>query len=82
MITLSQLTALLGCAALINLAYLILATIIIVLMRAKIFAIHSKLFKLDERELGVKYFDFLSTYKIMTFVFVVAPYIALKLMGH
>jgi hypothetical protein len=34
------------------------------------------------KELDSKYFDFLSPYKIMTLVFIVAPYIALKIMGQ
>lgn len=81
MITLSQLTALLGWASVINITYLLLATITIVFMRDTISSIHSKMFKVDGKELDSRYFDFLSTYKIMTLVFFVAPYIALKIMG-
>lgn len=33
-------------------------------------------------ELSSKYFDFLSNYKIVTLVFMVAPYLALKVMGN
>ncbi len=80
MMTLSQLTELLGWASVINIAYLLLATIIIVFMKGGISSIHSKIFRVDEKELDSKYFDFLSTYKIMTLVFIVAPYIALKIM--
>ncbi len=82
MFTLSQLTELLGWVSVINIAYLLLATIIIAFMRGAISSIHSKMFRLDAKELDSKYFDFLSTYKIMTLVFIVAPYIALKIMGQ
>jgi hypothetical protein len=82
MITLSQLTELLGWATVINIAYLLLATLILVFMRGAISSIHSKMFDLDKKELSSKYFDFLSTYKILTLVFIVAPYIALKIMGQ
>jgi hypothetical protein len=82
MITLSQLTELLGWASVINIAYLVLATLMLILMKSSIASIHTKLFKSDSQKLNSKYFDFLSTYKIATLVFIVAPYIALKIMGH
>jgi hypothetical protein len=82
MITLSQLTELLGWASVINIAYLVLATLMLILMKSSIASIHTKLFKIDSQKLNSKYFDFLSTYKIATLVFIVAPYIALKIMGH
>jgi len=82
MITISQLTELLGWASIINIGYLCLATIIVMVMRGVISSIHSKMFNIDEKELSTKYFDFLSNYKIVTLVFMVAPYIALKIMGQ
>ena len=81
MITLSQLTELLGWASLINIAYLFLATLILMFMKEKISAIHSMIFNIDKQELNSKYFDFLSSYKIATLVFIVAPYLALKIIG-
>jgi hypothetical protein len=81
MFTLSQLTAFFGWAALINVSYLLIATILILLMRSTIVSIHSKLFGIKESELNTKYFDFLSHYKIMTLVFFIAPYCALKVIG-
>ena len=82
MITISQLTELLGWASVINIAYLLLATFILMFMRGTISSIHSKMLDIDEKELSSKYFDFLSIYKIVTLVFIVAPYIALKIMGQ
>lgn len=82
MITISQLTELLGWASVINVGYLFLATIILMFMRGTVSSIHSKMFDIDEKELSSKYFDFLSSYKIVTLVFMVAPYIALKIMGQ
>ena len=82
MISISQLTELLGWAAIVNIAYLFLAAVILIFMKSTILSIHKKLFDIDEKELNFKYFDFLSTYKIATLVFIVAPYIALKIMGH
>ncbi|WP_372880441.1 DUF6868 family protein [Psychromonas sp.] len=82
MITLSQLTEFFGWASIINIAYLLLATIVIVCMRGSISSIHCRMLKMDERELNTKYFDFLSHYKIVTLVFIFVPYIALKIMGQ
>ena len=82
MITISQLTELLGWASVINVGYLFLATIILMFMRGTVSSIHNKMFNVDEKELCSKYFDFLSNYKIVTLVFMVAPYIALKIMGQ
>ena len=82
MITLSQLTELLGWASVINVGYLLLATLVLMFMRGTISSIHSKMLNIDEKELSSKYFDFLSNYKIVTLVFMVAPYIALKIMGQ
>jgi len=82
MISISQLTEFLGWASVINIGYLFLASIMIIFMKSTMFSIHKKMFDIDEKELNSKYFDFLSTYKIVTLVFMVAPYIALKIMGQ
>jgi len=82
MITISQLTELLGWASVINIGYLLLVTLILMFMRGTVSSIHSKMFDIDEKEIRSKYFDFLSIYKIVTLVFMVAPYIALKIMGQ
>jgi len=82
MITISQLTELLGWASAINIAYLFLATLMLMFMKDKISAIHSKIFTIDKQELNSKYFDFLGSYKIATLVFIVAPYLALKIIGY
>lgn len=82
MMTLSQLCEFLGWASLINIVYLLLATVVIAGRGDKIALIHSKLFKINDFYPNEKYFDFLSSYKIMTLVFFVAPYLALKIMDQ
>ncbi len=82
MITISQLTELLGWASVINIAYLFLATLILMFMRGTVSSIHSKMLDIDEKELSSLYFNFLGNYKIVTLVFMVAPYVALKIMGQ
>ena len=82
MITISQFTELLGWVSVINIGYLFLATAILIFMRETVSSIHCKMFEINEKDLNAKYFEFLSHYKIMTLVFIVAPYIALKIMGQ
>jgi hypothetical protein len=82
MISISQLTELLGWASLINISYLLLATILIATLGDKLAAIHRRIFNLDEADLGPMYFNFLANYKIVTLVFMVAPYLALKIIGQ
>lgn len=82
MITLAELTEFLGWLSIINIAYLVLATLIMVFAKDAIASIHSKWLRIDSKGLEAKYFDFLSQYKVATMIFSVAPYIALKLMGQ
>ncbi len=79
--TLSQLTELLGWASIINIGYLMIATLCIMFMQDTLKSIHSKMLGVDEEILGEKYFHFLSSYKIIMLTLVVAPYLALKIMG-
>lgn len=82
MITLSQLTELLGWASIINIGMLLLASIMLILMRSFITSIHSKMFGIPEKDLLIIYFKYLANYKALSLVFIIAPYIALKIMGQ
>lgn len=82
MITLSQLTELLGWASILNIGMLLIASIMLVLMRPFITSIHSKMFSIPENDLSIIYFKYLANYKTLSFVFIIAPYIALKIMGQ
>jgi hypothetical protein len=82
MLTISELTTLLGWASVLNIAYLCIAALALTFMRSVLFSIHGKMFDIDEKELGAMYFRFLSNYKVAMLVFIVAPYIALKIMGN
>ncbi|MBN4054046.1 hypothetical protein JYT97_04085 [Haliea sp. AH-315-K21] len=81
MITIEVLTELLGWTTVINVAVLLLSTLGVVAMRDTIAAIHSKLFGLDEKDLGRAYFQYLAQYKIAIIVLNIAPYIALKIIA-
>lgn len=82
MITLPQLTELLGWAAVINLSFLVLVFITLTAMKKTIMPMHSKMFGINESDLNIIYFKYMASYKTLTIIFMVAPYIALKIMGY
>ena len=81
MITLSEFTELLGWTSLLNIGFLISAAILLVTFQSSIASLHSKIFALPESELLSIYFKYLAAYKVLVFIFIIAPYIALKIMG-
>jgi hypothetical protein len=81
MITIDHLAAMLGWAAVINIAILLVSTIALVALRRPITALHAQLFGLDEKDLGRAYFQYLAQFKIATIVFTIAPYLALRIIG-
>jgi hypothetical protein len=81
MMTIEALTELLGWASVVNITILLLSTLALIAMRGAITGIHSKLFGLDEKDLGRAYFQYLAQYKIAIIVLNISPYIALKVMG-
>ena len=81
MVTIEALTELLGWASVLNIVVLMLSTVTLIAMRGVISNIHSRLFGLDEQDLGRAYFQYLAQYKIAIIVLNIAPYIALKIMA-
>jgi hypothetical protein len=81
MMTTEALAELLGWASVINMAILMFSTLMLIVMRGFVTKIHSKLFGLDEKDLGRAYFQYLGQYKIAIIVLNIAPYIALKIMA-
>ena len=81
MMTVETLTELLGWASAINIAILIFSTLMLIVTRGSITKTHSKLFGIDEKDLGRAYFQYLGQYKIAIIVLNIAPYVALKIMA-
>ncbi len=79
--TTEVLTELLGWASAINIVILMFSTLSLIAMRGAVSKIHSKLFGLDEKDLGRAYFQYLAQYKIAIIVLNIAPYVALKFMA-
>ncbi len=81
MMTTETLTEFLGWVSVINIVVLLISGILVILMRGPISKVHSKVFGLDQKDLGRAYFQYLSQYKIAMIVLSIAPYIALKIMA-
>ena len=75
------LTEFFGWSAVINIALLLLSTVAITLGGEAATKTHQRLFGLDEQSVKQAYFRYLSQFKILTIVFSIVPYIALKMMG-
>lgn len=80
--TLSQLTEMLGWASIINIGVLMLSALMLIGLRSTILPIHSKMFGLREDVLLKIYIQFIAGYKVLTFIFIISPYLALKIMGQ
>ncbi|MEM8630476.1 MAG: DUF6868 family protein [Pseudomonadota bacterium] len=79
--TLATLTTVFGWATLINLAILAVAAIAVVGMREFLVKTHGRMFDMDEAALSRAYFGWLANYKILTVIFFLVPYIALRIAG-
>jgi hypothetical protein len=82
MITLSQLTELLGWALVINLCIYFLGIFFLTTLKGFYLSIHSKVFGVSKEDLSREYFRFIGQYKMLVLIFNLAPYIALKIMGQ
>jgi hypothetical protein len=81
MMTTETLTQFFGWVSVFNIAVLFISTILVIVMRGPISKLHSKIFGLDQKDLGRAYFQYLVQYKIAMIVLNIAPYIALKIMA-
>ena len=79
--TTAELTQFLGWTLAINIVVLLVATFILIVIRGTVVQIHKKLLGLTEDDLLRAYTQYLAQYKIAVFVFNLAPYLALRLMG-
>lgn len=81
MFTIEQLTEFLGWTSVLVIGYLLIAAVLVVVFKDMIISIHSKFFGIEKSVIELKYFEFLSNFKVVATIFVVLPYLALKIMG-
>ncbi len=73
------LTAVFGWMTVLNFAILLFSSLMIVTMQDWIAGIHGKMFQMDQADVKKAYFKFLANYKLLTIVFCLMPWVALKL---
>nr|WP_174839966.1 hypothetical protein [Ruegeria sp. HKCCC2117] len=66
--------------AALNIAVLLFTTVMVLLLQDWIAGIHGKLFQMEQQDVKRAYFRYLANYKILTLVFCIVPWLALKLM--
>ncbi|MFW5426632.1 MAG: DUF6868 family protein [Methylophagaceae bacterium] len=81
MITLEMLTTFFGWCSIINIAILLLTTLLLMGFKDLVSSIHSKMFGIEPQGIPLIYFNYLGNYKIAIFIFSLVPYLALKIMG-
>ncbi|NOD65389.1 DUF6868 family protein [Ruegeria sp. HKCCD9179] len=69
-----------GWMAALNIAVLLFTTVMVLLLQDWIAGIHGKLFQMEQPDVKRAYFRYLANYKILTLVFCIVPWLALKLM--
>lgn len=73
--------AVLGWSSLLNLGMLTFAAIVTMVAGDAVKGIHSRFYSLSDADLDRAYFQYLGNYKIMIFVFNLAPYLAMRIVG-
>ncbi|MCA0908450.1 MULTISPECIES: DUF6868 family protein [Ruegeria] len=74
------LTTFFGWMAVLNIAVLLFTTLMVLLLQDWIADIHGRMFRMERPDVKRAYFRYLANYKILTLVFCIVPWLALKLM--
>ena len=77
--TQETLTAVFGWMTVLNFAVLIFSTVMIVALQDRIANIHGRMFQMERTAVKKAYFRYLANYKILTLIFCLMPWLALKL---
>ena len=81
MTSLESLTEFFGWCTVINFAFLIITSLILMVCGTWAAGIHTKMFGVTEAETRVAYFQYLSNLKVATIVLSLVPYLALVAMA-
>ena len=76
------LTEFFGWMTLFHFASMLLILLFLTVFEDFVYAIHEKIIGLDRKVLKPMYIKIMGNYKMMWIVFCLAPYLALKIMGH
>lgn len=72
-------TSVFGWMAILNIAVLLFTTVMIVLLQDWIAGVHAGMFQMERPDVKRAYFRYLANYKILTLIFCIIPWLALKL---
>jgi hypothetical protein len=72
-------TAVFGWMTLLNIAVLLVTTLMVLLLQERIASIHGRMFKMERPDVKRAYFRYLANYKVLTLIFCIVPWLALKL---
>ncbi len=73
------LTTVFGWMTILNFALLAFTTLMVVTLQDWISGVHGRMFQMDQADVKRAYFRYLANYKILTIVFCLMPWAALKL---
>ncbi|WP_146346622.1 DUF6868 family protein [Phaeobacter marinintestinus] len=78
--TQETLTTFFGWMTVLNIGFLAFTSIAMVTMMDWVTGIHGRMFRMEPADVRAAYFRYLAQYKVMTFIFALGPYLALRLM--
>ncbi|MEX0319942.1 MAG: DUF6868 family protein [Ruegeria sp.] len=73
------LTAVFGWMTVLNLGLLIFSTLMVLVLQDWAVRIHGRMFQMEPADVRKAYFKYLANYKVLTLVFCLMPWLALKL---
>ena len=79
--SLEQVTKLFMWMTIINVAALVLTSVLIMVLRNVVCRKHARMFGIKENEVALAAYSYLGNYKLLVLVFNVVPYISLSLIG-
>lgn len=80
--TIEQIREILGWCSVINVALLMFMFVLVTLLRATVYRMHSKLFPITESQFNIAMYAFLGGYKLLVFVFNIIPYVAVSIVAN
>jgi len=76
-----SITAFFMWCTILNLALLLLSSLMCICAGDWAYRIHSKLFSISKETFNVAIYSFIGLYKVLVFVFILIPYLALLIIG-
>ncbi len=73
------LTTVFGWMTVLNIGVLLLSTMMVLALQNWIADVHGRMFQMERADIKRAYFRYLANYKILTLVFCLVPWLALKL---